>query len=279
MIADRFFATEKVLAALHLVGAVLLYVATTQHSFSAFVWLFFAYALCYMPTLALTNSISFHNMKDPARDFPRIRVLGTIGWIASGSSSAALHADAHGAAAAHRRGDVGADGALLPDAAAHAAAQRRQAVQRARRARPRRAGAAQGPLVRRVRPRLVPALHPAAVLLRVHESLPERDRRAGGGGEDDARPDVGDRLHAADAVVPRAARREEDAARSAWWRGRCATSLFALRQRRTRGCGCCTSAFCSTASATTSSSSPGRSTSTSRRRCRCAPRRRASSRS
>jgi nucleoside transporter len=94
MIADRFFATEKVLAALHLIGAVLLYVATTQHSFSAFVWLFFAYTLCYLPTLALTNSISFDNMNDPSRDFPRIRVLGTIGFIAIQLLIGWLHADA-----------------------------------------------------------------------------------------------------------------------------------------------------------------------------------------
>ena len=94
MIADRFFATEKVLAALHLTGAVLLYVATTQHSFTAFVWLFFAYTLCYLPTLALTNSISFDNMNDPSRDFPRIRVLGTIGFIAIQLTIGWLSADA-----------------------------------------------------------------------------------------------------------------------------------------------------------------------------------------
>jgi MFS family permease len=62
MIADRFFATEKVLAALHLIGALLLYVATTQHTYGAFVWLVFAYTLCYLPTLALSNSISFDTM-------------------------------------------------------------------------------------------------------------------------------------------------------------------------------------------------------------------------
>jgi nucleoside transporter len=94
MIADRFFATERVLAALHLVGAVLLYLASTQPSFSAFVWLFFAYTLCYLPTLALTNSISFDNMQEPARDFPRIRVLGTIGFIAIQLLIGWLHADA-----------------------------------------------------------------------------------------------------------------------------------------------------------------------------------------
>ena len=94
MIADRFFATERVLAALHLAGAVLLYMATQQTTFSGFAWLFLAYTLCYMPTLALTNSISFDNMRDPAREFPSIRVLGTIGFIAVGLTIGRLGADA-----------------------------------------------------------------------------------------------------------------------------------------------------------------------------------------
>ncbi len=94
MIADRFFATERVLAALHLAGGILLYLATTQTTFSGFAWLFLAYTLCYMPTLALTNSISFDNMQDPGREFPRIRVLGTIGFIAVGLTIGTLGADA-----------------------------------------------------------------------------------------------------------------------------------------------------------------------------------------
>jgi nucleoside transporter len=84
MVADRFFATERILAVLHLVGAVLLWTASTPHEFWAFKAALLAYTLCYMPTLALTNSLSFHHMDDPAREFPRVRVLGTIGWIAAG---------------------------------------------------------------------------------------------------------------------------------------------------------------------------------------------------
>lgn len=84
MIADRFFSTEKMIGVLHLLGAGLLYYASTLRDFSAFYPVLIGYALCYIPTIALTNAISFHNMKDPAREFPRVRVLGTIGWIAAG---------------------------------------------------------------------------------------------------------------------------------------------------------------------------------------------------
>lgn len=84
MIADRFFATEKVLAFLHLIGAGLLYSAAQVKEPAELFMLMLAYSLMYMPTLALSNSLSFRNIADPDRDFPSIRVLGTIGWICSG---------------------------------------------------------------------------------------------------------------------------------------------------------------------------------------------------
>ncbi len=84
MVADRFFAAEKVLGVMHLAGAGLLWAASGVSTPTEVFWILFVYALCFNPTLALVNAISFHQMVTPAKQFPAIRVFGTIGWIVAG---------------------------------------------------------------------------------------------------------------------------------------------------------------------------------------------------
>ena len=86
LIADRFFSTERVLAALHLVGAVLLWAVTQATSFGAVYGIMLAYCLCYFPTIALTNSLTFKQLTDAGAEFPFIRMFGTLGWIAIGQT-------------------------------------------------------------------------------------------------------------------------------------------------------------------------------------------------
>lgn len=81
LIADRFFAAERVLCALHLIGAVLLYLVSTATTFTAVYLLMLAYCLCFFPTLALTNSLTLRNVSNPPADFPRIRLFATLGHI------------------------------------------------------------------------------------------------------------------------------------------------------------------------------------------------------
>ncbi len=89
MIADRFFSAEKVLGVMHLTGAACMYFAATLMSAdnpspAMINWVFFGHMLAYYPTLALSNTVAMRNMTDPEKEFPYIRVFGTIGWIAAG---------------------------------------------------------------------------------------------------------------------------------------------------------------------------------------------------
>jgi MFS family permease len=79
MIADRFFATERVLATLHLVGALFLYLVSRATSFGSVYGLVLAYCLCYFPTISLTNSLTLRQVKNAGNEFPLIRVFATIG--------------------------------------------------------------------------------------------------------------------------------------------------------------------------------------------------------
>lgn len=84
LIADRFFNAEKILGILHLVGAGLMYFMSQTNDFNTFYPYVLGYMIVYMPTLALVNSVSFNQMKDPEKEFSYIRVFGTIGWIIAG---------------------------------------------------------------------------------------------------------------------------------------------------------------------------------------------------
>jgi nucleoside transporter len=84
LIADRFFATEKVLAALHLLGAIILYGVTQFHSFGAVYTMMLAYCLLFFPTIGLTNSLTLRQLTDAGGEFPFIRMFATIGWIVIG---------------------------------------------------------------------------------------------------------------------------------------------------------------------------------------------------
>ena len=84
-IADRIFNKEYINGVLHLIGAALLWwCSTITNSPDEFFWVMLAFFLCYMPTLALVNAITFQNVESIENEFPHIRVWGTIGWIASG---------------------------------------------------------------------------------------------------------------------------------------------------------------------------------------------------
>lgn len=84
MIADRFFSAQRVLAVVHLLGGGLLFWVSQLQTPNSVYWVLLLYSLCYMPTLAIANAVAFYQMEDPEKQFPFIRVLGTVGWIVAG---------------------------------------------------------------------------------------------------------------------------------------------------------------------------------------------------
>ncbi|MFT4255891.1 MAG: nucleoside permease [Pseudoxanthomonas sp.] len=84
LIADRYFAAQRILAVLHIIGAALMWVASKASNFGMFSACVFAYMLLFMPTLALANSIAMRQMQEPGKQFPPVRVAGSVGWIVAG---------------------------------------------------------------------------------------------------------------------------------------------------------------------------------------------------
>ena len=82
-IADRLLPTEKLLAVLHLAGGTAMFALAYQRDFWSFFVVMLIYQLAYMPTMSLTNAICFHHIRDAQREFGRVRLWGTIGWIAA----------------------------------------------------------------------------------------------------------------------------------------------------------------------------------------------------
>lgn len=84
LVADRYFAAQRVLGVLHLLGAGVLLILANTADYGVFWWLLLLYALLFAPTMALMNSVTFRQLKDAGREFPLIRVFGTAGWIVAG---------------------------------------------------------------------------------------------------------------------------------------------------------------------------------------------------
>ena len=90
LVADKYFAAEKLNGILHIVGGFLMYYVSTINNPQLFFWVLLAYAICYSPTLALTTAIGMQHCEDPGKQFPVIRVAGTLGWIVAGISISIL---------------------------------------------------------------------------------------------------------------------------------------------------------------------------------------------
>lgn len=84
MVADWFFAAQRLMGVLHILGGLLLFLASKVDHNGPFYWVILLYSLAYMPTIALSNSVAFRQMSDPGKQFPLVRVFGTVGWVVAG---------------------------------------------------------------------------------------------------------------------------------------------------------------------------------------------------
>ncbi|RKY88931.1 MFS transporter [candidate division KSB1 bacterium] len=83
-VADRYFATQNVIAFLQFIGGIFLIILSRISNYTPMMWMMLVYSLLYAPTLALTNSLAFHHLSQSDKEFGWIRVWGTIGWIIAG---------------------------------------------------------------------------------------------------------------------------------------------------------------------------------------------------
>jgi nucleoside transporter len=118
MVADRYFAAQKVMGVLHIIGGLLLFLVSSVTTNTTFYWIILLYSLVYMPTIALSNSVAFRQMSDPGKQFPVVRVFGTIGWVVAGFMISILGIEQTSSTfyvAAFVSGALGIFSFLLPD--------------------------------------------------------------------------------------------------------------------------------------------------------------------
>src|SRR5687768_14232117 len=93
LVADRYFASEKLLAVLGVVSGIVMCLLPQTAAFGSFYPLLILYCALFAPTLALGNSLSLHHLRDPKRDFPWVKTLSAVGWIAGGVTLSALNGE------------------------------------------------------------------------------------------------------------------------------------------------------------------------------------------
>src|SRR2546425_1530825 len=93
LIADRYFASEKMLAVLGVLGGIVLCMLPLVTSFASFYPTLILYCALYTPTLALGNSLSMHHLANAKVDFPQVKILSAIGWIAGGVTISLMHGE------------------------------------------------------------------------------------------------------------------------------------------------------------------------------------------